>query len=204
MNQVVHFLNLLAVTEEQGGVKRMLGVCAEFERIARVVLDKSDQESPSRRKRRNSKLAENGTIPPAIQQVPPQRSPPQTPRSNNPPTPQNVFAPAFIGSLNSQPFSPHLHGFSPSMSSINLPVDFSSADFPSMMAPSPGMEGFPNGQQQYPNAPLDVGSFQHPFVPQDLWQMPMTLEWDWAQMGDVNGFQTFDPGQDSMNGHDHT
>lgn len=26
------------------------------------------------------------------------------------------------------------------------------------------------------------GSFQQPFVPQDLWQMPMTLEWDWADM----------------------
>lgn len=25
-----------------------------------------------------------------------------------------------------------------------------------------------------------AGSFQQPFVPQDLWQMPMTLEWDWA------------------------
>ncbi|GAB7357999.1 hypothetical protein MBLNU230_g0165t1 [Neophaeotheca triangularis] len=25
------------------------------------------------------------------------------------------------------------------------------------------------------------GSFQQPFVPQDLWQMPMTLEWDWAE-----------------------
>lgn len=24
--------------------------------------------------------------------------------------------------------------------------------------------------------------YQHPFVPQDLWQMPMTLEWDWADM----------------------
>ena len=26
-----------------------------------------------------------------------------------------------------------------------------------------------------------AGSFQQPFVPQDLWQMPMTLEWDWAE-----------------------
>lgn len=28
--------------------------------------------------------------------------------------------------------------------------------------------------------------FQQPFVPQDLWQMPMTLEWDWADM--TSGF----------------
>jgi hypothetical protein len=23
-------------------------------------------------------------------------------------------------------------------------------------------------------------SFQQSFVPQDLWQMPMTIEWDWS------------------------
>ena len=35
--------------------------------------------------------------------------------------------------------------------------------------------------------PFSLGtSFQHPFVPQDLWQMPMTLEWDWADM--TSGF----------------
>jgi hypothetical protein len=41
-----------------------------------------------------------------------------------------------------------------------------------------------NGQQM-PNAmasPLNLDPFQQPFVPQDLWQMPMTLEWDWADM----------------------
>ncbi len=36
--------------------------------------------------------------------------------------------------------------------------------------------------------PLDLnGSFQHPFVPQDLWQMPMTLEWDWADLTGYGG-----------------
>lgn len=32
------------------------------------------------------------------------------------------------------------------------------------------------------NSPLNINTFQQPFVPQDLWQMPMTLEWDWADM----------------------
>jgi hypothetical protein len=31
-----------------------------------------------------------------------------------------------------------------------------------------------------------AGGFAHPFVPPDLWQMPMTLDWDWADM--TNGF----------------
>jgi hypothetical protein len=28
--------------------------------------------------------------------------------------------------------------------------------------------------------------FQQSFVPQDLWQMPMTLEWDWADFNTIN------------------
>jgi len=36
------------------------------------------------------------------------------------------------------------------------------------------------------------GSFQQPFVPQDLWQMPMTLEWDWADMLNTNTNLGFD------------
>jgi hypothetical protein len=37
--------------------------------------------------------------------------------------------------------------------------------------------------------PLDMGTFQHPFVPQDLWKMPMTLEWDWADMTGYSGYE---------------
>ncbi len=40
--------------------------------------------------------------------------------------------------------------------------------------------------------PLDMANtFQQPFVPQDLWQMPMTFEWDWA---DMTGFGGLDDG----------
>ncbi|KAF2772983.1 hypothetical protein EJ03DRAFT_348038 [Teratosphaeria nubilosa] len=43
------------------------------------------------------------------------------------------------------------------------------------------------------------GAFQQPFVPQDLWQMPMTLEWDWAE---GLGLGSFAPGP--MTGFDAT
>lgn len=43
MNQVVNFLTSLTVSEEHSGVRRTLGVCAEFERIARVVLEKAEK-----------------------------------------------------------------------------------------------------------------------------------------------------------------
>ena len=197
MNQVVNFLSLLAVTEEQGGVKRMLGVCAEFERIARVVLERGDKESHSRRKRRSSKINDNDTVP-NTQQIPQKRSAPQTPQSNNPPTPQNVFTSGFNGDLNNQTFNANLQGFSPNFSDLNLPVDFSGTNFPNMTSPSNGMNGYQDismDDQQYNGDSFNMGSFQQPFVPQDLWQMPMTLEWDMAQLGDVNGFPAFDPGQ---------
>jgi hypothetical protein len=35
-------------------------------------------------------------------------------------------------------------------------------------------------------------SFEQPFVPQDLWQMPMTFGWDWA---DVTGQMPWDGSQ---------
>ena len=229
MNQVVNFLSLLAVTEEQGGVKRMLGVCAEFERIARVVLEKGDKESHSRRKRRSSKINETdqtrGLTP--QRNVPQKRATSSTPQSSNVPTPQNIFtpqsAPSFSGDSNTpQTFNPNLQGFSPSLSDMNLPLDFSGSDYSNMMSPTTGttMEFPPTNAnanasgmegQQYSNDMLNVGSFQQPFVPQDLWSMPMTFEWDWGAMDNTNGFpaagyepvgqQAEQQGDGRMNGH---
>lgn len=204
MNQVVNFLSLLAVTEEQGGVKRMLGVCAEFERIARVVLERGDRESHSRRKRRTSPSQTS-------QQVPQKRAAPPTPQTNNAPTPQNIFTPNFSGDLNNQPFSPNLQNFTPSMSNLDLALDFSGSNYNSNMTSASngsngGMEGFQNGDmsgQQYTSDGVNVGSFQQPFVPQDLWQMPMTLEWDWADMS--SGANVFSPqGFDTGQGEDQS
>jgi hypothetical protein len=45
---------------------------------------------------------------------------------------------------------------------------------------------------------MGMGAFDQTFnnVPQDLWKMPMTLEWDWA---DMTGFTGYEDGI-SMNG----
>ena len=51
MGMVVNFLSTLGEEAETGGVHRMLGVCAEFERIAKIVIDKVEKDS-SRRKRK--------------------------------------------------------------------------------------------------------------------------------------------------------
>ncbi|KAI4211349.1 MAG: hypothetical protein LQ351_005904 [Letrouitia transgressa] len=194
MNQVVNFLSLLAVTEEQGGVKRMLGVCSEFERIAKVVLDKAEKESHSRRKRKNTKGPEELVF--SAQQVPQKRTAPLTPQSNSQPSPATTFAPSFANDVSGQQFNPSLDGFTPGLSNGDMaaPLDWSSLLNPPSNAPAMIPEN--DLQQQFANENLpsiNLGSFQQPFVPQDLWQMPMTLEWDWADMSNVE-FPQFEAG----------
>ena len=186
MNQVVNFLSLLAVTEEQGGVKRMLGVCIEFERIAKVVLEKAEKESHSRRKRKNNKDSEE-----SLQTPPPQtaqkRTAPITPASQTQQPPTNSFMPEFSGDLNSQPFNPTLNGFSPGLSNgdMAMPLDFSSMLNPPVNIPPKFSDSELQQVANNSNGSLNMGSFQQPFVPQDLWQMPMTLEWDWADISNM-------------------
>ena len=52
MARVVSFLSMLNAEEENNGVRRMLGVCSEFERIANVILERAEREVSSRRKRK--------------------------------------------------------------------------------------------------------------------------------------------------------
>jgi hypothetical protein len=56
-----------------------------------------------------------------------------------------------------------------------------------------------NGISSNINAMAGMGQFDQTFnnVPQDLWKMPMTLEWDWADM--TGGFSGYEDGI-SMNG----
>ena len=202
MRQVVDFLSLLSVTEEQGGVRRMLGVCAEFERIARVVLDKSEKDLSSRRKRRANK----GSISESPNQTPrfAQAQTPQKRAVIHTPTPTEIFSPNFTGNtLSPQPFNPSLNGFSSNPVPVNgdlpsIPLDFStpsSAEFTNILNDSGITPNFQLNDgmqpQQFNGPPFDSDSFQQPFVPQDLWQMPMTLEWDWADMTGM-GYPTFE------------
>jgi len=182
MNQVVNFLSLISSDEETGGVKRMLGVCSEFERIAKVVLEKSDKESHSRRKRKSPKDADETT-----ELTPEKRTMQQTPETWTAATPANMFSPGFGGDLSSQNFSPSLNNYPSPNSAGDLPLmpDFmpGPGDFPNMMTDFSDVQQFGNPSV---GSPLNIGAFQQPFVPQDLWQMPMTLEWDWADMAGGN------------------
>lgn len=180
---------MLNADEENGGVKRMLGVCAEFERIAKVVLDKAEKEG-SRRKRKNPEEPKTkGSVQNAGAAF-------QTPRMPAGPTPMaSVISSVMANTMNSQ------NGLSP-MDSNGSPgsgqwrPDFANgneyltAGGPGGMAPFSDLQAFASGMESTPSS-LDPNNFQQPFVPQDLWQMPMTLEWDWANMsgGAYSGFE---------------
>lgn len=201
MNQVVNFLSLLAVTEEQGGIKRMLGVCVEFERIAKVVLEKAEKDSHSRRKRKSNVGVEetrqdrNGSNP--------KLSTPPTPTSQTHQHSPNLFTPSFPGGSNhQQPFNPNLNGFSPVMNNENgsMPLDFAGIlNPPSTLQPVISENDFPQFSGDEVSS-LNMGSFQQPFVPQDLWQMPQTLEWDWADLDNMG----FPPAFDAETGQNHS
>ncbi|KAF2275811.1 uncharacterized protein EI97DRAFT_442809 [Westerdykella ornata] len=220
MNLVVNFLSMLSGDERNGSVKRMLSVCAEFERIAKVVLDKADQEHASRRKRRQGDSEQDAEIEATANEIltPAYRaaqSPPQnTTNATNTPAPipnADAFNPDFHGFNEPFPFSPdfthaslsntHLAQFgSPSMAAQilqqhgGIPLTSSApADMASLNGMTSGlttMGGTYDPQQQA------VGFGNGANVGQDLWRMPMTLEWDWADMA---GFTGYDDGI-SMNG----
>lgn len=175
MSLVVQFLSMLS-SDENTAVRRMLGICAEFERIANVVIERAEKETHSRRKRKNDDDSRGKTAPPAA----------VTPTAPRPApvaavTPSGVFSPGPNVDLN---FTPMVDGFGGN-GEVTWMSDFSSAEGPSLMTPTSGMTpGF--GETLAANLGDDnatnLGVFQQiqqPFVPPDLWQM---LEWDWGEM----------------------
>ena len=150
----------------------MLGVCSEFERIAKVVLDKSEKDTSSRRKRKTQEdqaaKASKSTAANATKSYSP--APTFSSPSNG-----------MTGHVNEPPmFSPPLNGSSPGNGGWMPDPTFS--DTSDYMTPNAGMTPFADQAYGQGRSPLNMNNFQQPFVPQDLWQMPMTLEWDWADM----------------------
>lgn len=195
MNVVVNFLSTLVSDESNGSIKRMLGLCGEFERIAKVVLDKAEKESHARKKRKNA---------PEDETTDGQRDP-SVYKSSQPPPSSAPFSPSMFMNTPNVPASSHggANGFgaNPGMPattgiSSDLPSNINTMsglqqDFPDILSPDQMVNaGFPD-QNSFPTSP-NLPSFQQPFVPQDLWQMPMTIEWDWADMS--TNFPVFEAG----------
>lgn len=205
MNLVVNFLTMLVTDDASGSVKRMLSVCAEFERIASVVIDKAD-EGQSRRKRKpavdgsaEDKLAEQmnvrsspfaPTATSVLRPTPPPSGMAQT-TSAEPGAPGvgdsavpngSIFSAIDIGNVYSPP-------------AIQLPGQSEAGQFPSLME-DPSIKGVPTGFGH--TGAMDVDMSQGPYVPPDVWQMQMLLGTGWNDMigGDVNAFERFTHGYD--------
>lgn len=183
MNLVVSFLSMLETELENGGVKRMLGVCSEFERIAKLVLDKADKDSSSRRKRKNNDEQMGHPKSAPSQPTAPPQTPVVVPRGLDVQVPavSGVYSPALVMRDGNSGFSPPPNNDSPNS---NWNPDYNnSAEYMTPKAgisPYADMQAYPNGNDM--TSPMSMNAFQQPFVPQDLWQMPMTLQWDWADM----------------------
>ncbi|KAJ5773432.1 Fungal specific transcription factor [Penicillium paradoxum] len=186
MSVVVNFLSTLVSDESNGSIKRMLGLCGEFERIAKVVLDKAEKESHSRKKRKNADDSAN-----AADQQPAtatfakraQAPPPSAPFSPSAFTNPTATAPSpdtgrpYMGTT-----MPSTRGMPTEIPGNLHAMPGIGHDFSDMLSPDPMANvGFPD-QSQFNTASPGMAPFQQPFVPQDLWQMPMTIEWDWADM----------------------
>lgn len=185
MNIVVTFLSMLGQEAEQGGVHRMLGICAEFERIAKAVIDKAEKEQSSRRKRKNqdtaNKSSSNTNIP-AARHPPTADSTPSASMSSTAhrrPSQAQLSPPPNGDSRGSFSISTPMNDPSPSAMSAGWPQEFpvpqphQNGDFDSMNYGDGNMHSSPQ---------MPVSAFQQPLLPQDLFSLPMTLDWSWAEM----------------------
>jgi hypothetical protein len=228
MNLVVTFLSTLGQEAETGGVHRMLGVCSEFEKIAKKIIDKAERDNALRRKRKNhdssATTAKSQPPPPAPKPTATQSSKPapaqsqsqsQTPRpmtsSSTTPHASHQTNGHLSPSMKSDHMTPERayspmtatmsHDSSPAMAPAGWNDDFTvnnnngadgmdfsnfadltgfgsigamnaAATFP---PPNIAIQGVPVGMN-------DGMPFQQPMLPADLFSLPMTLDWDWAEM----------------------
>ncbi|KAK9770134.1 putative Fungal-specific transcription factor domain-containing protein [Seiridium cardinale] len=219
MSIVVTFLSTLGQEAETGGVHRMLGVCAEFERIAKMIIDKTEKEGSKRKRRPQEPPKPINPTPPATQS----NTTPRPVSSQATPTPQynqqqrgSISQPmSSPGMRRSQTPQPNSNYHSPmntgSSGNGQAPRDGPNAwpqDHPSAgpIYDTPDFNNFHDltgfGQpiasppMQNPNAP----AFTPALLPQDLWQLPMSLDWDWAEFSG-GAYPSFENGSTMPNGN---
>lgn len=210
---VVQFLSTLGQEVETGGVHRMLGICSEFERISKVMIEKAEKENAGRRKRKNAEQSQankaantnssNNMSQAARMQgapAPGGSSTAQTPRAttgnnNNTPTPrqhnEGLSPPSKTEGqgFKSEGFSP-MTATSPGAGeptpAATWSADFGTSSDPMEFTSFADLTGFGQLNNQPPvslqSPPPMAAGFQQPLIPQDLYSLPMSFDWDWAEM----------------------
>ncbi|KAI5461332.1 fungal-specific transcription factor domain-containing protein [Mariannaea sp. PMI_226] len=161
MDTVVTFLSMLGQEAEQGGVHRMLGICSEFERIAKAVILKAEKEQASKRKRRSHDSRNVAT------------------HSHQPSASAMATSSA---SPSASVTSAHL---SPPQSQMSVPLGMSNGS-PQMSTPGwqdyGEFDAFNNMARTDMNSPPSRTMFQQPLLPHDLFSLPMNLDFTFAEM----------------------
>ncbi|OAA67664.1 fungal specific transcription factor domain-containing protein [Cordyceps fumosorosea ARSEF 2679] len=184
MDLVVTFLSMLGQEAEQGGVHRMLGVCSEFVRIAKLVIDKAENDQTFRRKRRTDGKVKSSKnldtsevpIPTTIEELSP---PVRTHRSSSwgpvaATSPSEDHKSPSNGNPNHDAQAQAHHQYQQQQQQQQQQQIPQNGDFDSFNA----MNGFPGD----PSAMSIDAPFHQPLLPQDLFALPMTLDWSWAEM----------------------
>ncbi|PSS00760.1 fungal-specific transcription factor domain-containing protein [Coniella lustricola] len=198
LSMVVTFLGALGQEVETGGVHRMLGICSEFERISKVMIDKAERDNAGRRKRKNhdasqaSKSGASTAKPTTATMVSPTPSlTVQTPRASTGHVVtshqklEHLSPPMRSDEADFSPLTVNSHNSSPGQPPPGWSTDFSASDsmeFTSF-AELTGFGQLDNGVPPPLQSPPGPGqSFQQPLIPQDLYSLPMSFDWDWAEM----------------------
>ncbi|KAJ2894365.1 fungal specific transcription factor [Zalerion maritima] len=198
MNLVVTFLSMLGEEAESGGVHRMLGVCSEFERIGKAVIEKSEKENAGRRKRKidnTMKPASTGSSVPASKTTPQPsaaQTPTPTPKVSDHPRPSQLSPSNHNHSSRSttpsarSPFTSSAQPSPAPTTATQLPPgwvgEYGAGDNPNDFPSFEALTGFGAPMPPMQSPPLGGQPFQQPLLPQDIWSLPMTLDWDWAEI----------------------
>lgn len=193
MSLVVNFLSMLGQEAEQGGVHRMLGICSEFVRIAKVVIDKAEREQSSRCKRKRAEVSSKPSSLPSAAAANGKSSTPRPGTANvSTPTPtgaQNAAASHVSPTARSDRATSfgHTPGAlsatnepSPSIESVGWPQE-PPAPQNGDMDSYHGLQGFGGGIHS-PSMAMKSNPLQQPLLPQDLFGLLATLDWNWAEM----------------------
>ncbi|KAL1881882.1 hypothetical protein Daus18300_000936 [Diaporthe australafricana] len=205
LNMVVTFLSALGQEIETGGVHRTIGICSEFERISKVMIEKAEKENAGRRKRKNAETSQANKTTSNTNSNPIRRastsnqgssSSAHTPRpptaSANTPTPrqsnpnETLSPPARTDGQAFSPMTASSHSPSPGHPPPGWTPDFSGGD-PMEFTSFAELTGFGQLTNNGPPPPLQSppaqgAGFQQPLIPQDLYALPMSFDWDWAEM----------------------
>ncbi|CAN8095387.1 unnamed protein product [Discula destructiva] len=201
---VVQFLSTLGQEVETGGVHRMLGICSEFERISKLMIERAEKENAGRRKRKNAEVTQatkggsSSSTANATQEKRKSLSAPGAPSTATRRTTAGNAAtptPRLTSDAGlSPPSRTDGQGYSPMTAPSPgepTPAAAWSADFgngadPMEFTSFAELTGFGQLNNQPPpplqSPPAVGGGFQQPLIPQDLYSLPMSFDWDWAEM----------------------